>query len=134
HSNTPEQALRVLSKDEDENILVAVAKHPRCPLEVLQTLLKKDEVRIKSALACNPNIPLDMLKTLNESTNLCVKLNIINNANTPKEILEKLCKDHSSNKVRKNAKEKLEKYNKRVQKSNVIKQIVRKFVNLIVNK
>jgi hypothetical protein len=55
HPNTPEDALRTLSTDEDYNVRCGVARNPNAPEDALRTLVTDDCYWIRYWAAHNPN-------------------------------------------------------------------------------
>jgi hypothetical protein len=119
HINTPEDALEILSRDEDSLIRTAIALNINTPASALQYLSTDEDPWIRKALAChlntpvdllielakddhpdgarkavalNPNTPVSFLQELAKDDNFCVLESLAKNPNTPLSIIKELAK------------------------------------------
>ncbi|MEH2383083.1 MAG: hypothetical protein V7K27_30060 [Nostoc sp.] len=102
-TTTGESAIAQLSKIEDEEILLAIARNPKTPLELLEQLLESPppfwdrdndgqyefDNRLFFAIARNPNTSESLLLKLAESGISDIEMAIAENPNAPLSLLNK---------------------------------------------
>ena len=82
-----------LSKHENSEVRVAVAKHFNTPVEILKVLSMYDYYLTRVAVASNPNTPIDVFSVLSKDVYAAVRKAVAKNTNTPNELLKILSTD-----------------------------------------
>jgi HEAT repeat protein len=125
--NTPEDVLRKLAEDDDENVREKVARNPNTPKDLLRQLANDHNVNVRFQTFINPKMPLKfieseyeiktrqnvaegditpVLEKLAKDKEPSVRLRIVKNSNISHKTLEKLVEDEDS-RIRKIAKYRL---------------------------
>lgn len=95
---TPEDMLRLLAQDLDQNLLGDVARNPNTPLDVLEALLDRSSEALDDVLAYNPRATPEMLRTiyrrLGPGRHVAYR-QLAAHPNTPRDILEHLARSRS---------------------------------------
>jgi len=87
--NTPEDILRELAKDKDEDwwVRAYVASNPNTPDDVLRALAKDKEWAVRGLVASNPNTFEDTLLYLATDINNGVRVNVAKNPKASSKLL-----------------------------------------------
>ena len=70
-----------LSKHENVDVRIAVAKHFNTPVEILKVLSTDDNYKVRLAVASNPNTPKDVLNVLSMDAYSWVRASVSRNPN-----------------------------------------------------
>lgn len=72
------------------DILINLAKHPKCPNWVFEKLVNHKSIWVRQALAANPALPYRLIEDLSQDINAGVKINLAQNPGSDIQILEML--------------------------------------------
>ena len=93
NTNTTDDALMMLSTDNDDSVRAKVAGNKNTPIVILEKLASDKHPDVREGVADNPNTPPAILEKLASDNDMLVRLKCAENNSTPVATLERLAND-----------------------------------------
>ncbi len=93
NENTPSNILKVMSENKYDVVRMKVAKHPNTTVDVLVHMSKDKDEYVRKNVASNANTPTTVLKALSKDTHGTVRISVARNKNANIDLLVMLSED-----------------------------------------